>query len=131
MRQLFKSPQEHNFYLALRHAFPQLMACPNLPASTILKFERIRACLDADTRDYFFKAVFACVIVDPAADYRPLYFFELDTRFHDDLAAKRNDKLKNSICDAVGVKLTRIRAYEASETSTEAFVTLVKELIHT
>lgn len=128
---LFKSSQERNFYLALQQAFPLLLACPNLPVSTVLKFEPISACPDADVRDYFFKAVFDCVVVNPAADYRPLYFFELDSKFHDGPAAKRNDKLKNFICDAAGVKLIRIRAHEASETSMAAFVTLVKELIHT
>lgn len=126
---LFKSRQELNFYLALQKAFPHLVACSNLPVSAVLKFDFIRAELGADARDYFFKAIFDCVVVDPADDYRPTYFFELDSRYHDDPTAKRNDKLKNSICDAAGVKLTRIRTYDAKETSTESFLSLVKELI--
>ena len=128
---LFKSPQELNFYLALREAFPHLLPCPNLPVSAVLNFEIVRSSLDADARDYFFKAVFDCVVVDPADAYRPKHFFELDSSFHDDPRAKRNDNLKNAICDAVGVKLTRIRAYDANETSTRSFLTLVKDLIQT
>ncbi len=128
---LFKSPQEQNFFLALREEFPQLLACPNLPVSAVLNFDIVRSRLDADARDYFFKAVFDCVVVDPRDNYRPLSFFELDSKYHDKPEIKKNDKLKNSICNAAGVKLTRIRAFEAAETKTDAFRILAKYLINT
>jgi hypothetical protein len=126
---LFKSSQELNFYLAFRSVFPHLLACPNLPASTILRFDFIRDNLDSDAREYFFKAVFDCVAVDPAEDYRPNYFFELDSKYHDSAVAKRNDQLKDAICNAAGVKLTRIRAFDVNETSEGAFSDLIRDLI--
>lgn len=126
---IFKSPQERSFYLAVRKAFPSLLPCPNVPLSTVIDFERVRGSIDSDERDYFFKAVFDCVVIDPDADYFPIYFFELDSKFHDAESVKRRDQHKNSICNAAGIKLVRIRALGGSNTSIDDFSELVVELM--
>jgi hypothetical protein len=127
---LLKSTQELNFYRALCIGFPNLLACPNLPVSSVLNFEFVRGSLGESAREYFFRAVFDCVVVDPTEDYLPKYFFELDSKYHDETRAKRNDEMKNAICDAAGVKLTRIRALDLTETSEDDFLSLIKDLIH-
>ena len=126
---LFKSPQERNFYEAVRKAFPDLLPYPNVPTSVTIDFDAIKSKLSAEARAYYFKALFDCVLFDPNADYVPLHFFELDSSYHNQSAAQVNDQMKNAICTAANVKLIRIRAFSIEETSIDAFAQLLRELI--
>ncbi len=69
------------------------------------------------------------MLFDPAEGHEPIHFFELDSKFHDTAEAKLNDRLKNEICVAANVKLVRIRAFNASERTVDAFAGLVRELL--
>ncbi len=59
----------------------------------------------------------------------PMYFFELDSPFHDNIRARGNDAMKDAIFLAANVKLMRIRAYTAEEATVSKFKELVFELM--
>lgn len=126
---LFKSPQERNFYEAVRQVFPDLLPYPNAPASVTINFDAVKTKLSSEARSYYFKALFDCVVFDPKDDHTPLHFFELDSAYHNRPEAQANDQMKNAICTAANVKLVRIRAFNVQETSVESFAGLLRELI--
>lgn len=126
---IFRSPQERAFYLAMTEVVPKLLPFPNLAMSAVLNFEELDKKISIAAKRFFFSAQFDCVVVDPTQDYRPLHFFELDSKFHDTVEAKNRDRMKDEICAAAGVKLLRIRALEQKETSREAFAQLIREIL--
>jgi hypothetical protein len=126
---LFKSPQERNFYEAVRKIFPELLPYPNVAMSGSLDFEAVKSKLSPEARSYYFKSLFDCVLFDPKEDYKPIHFFELDSAYHNKPQAQANDQMKNEICTAANVKLIRIRAFNVQETSVESFAELLCELI--
>lgn len=109
---LFKSPQELAFYQAMCRVMADKVVYPNVAASTALSFQAFKDKLSQDAQDYFFRAVFDCVVFDPADGFRASHFFELDSSFHNTPEAIARDRLKDRICTAAGVKLLRLRAFE-------------------
>ncbi|MEJ5152843.1 DUF2726 domain-containing protein [Comamonas sp. MYb396] len=97
--------------------------------SAVLNFTELENIISAASKKFFFNAQFDCVVVDPGQDYRPSYFFELDSSFHDTAEARNRDQMKNEICAAAGIKLIRIRAFEQKETTREAFAQLIREIL--
>ena len=126
---LFKSPQEEIFFNALRDAFPLFIPYPNVAMSCAIDIDAIRDSLSPEEREYFFKAIIDFVLYDPKTGHEPIHFFELDSKYHDGEKARRNDALKNSIFSAAGIKLVRIRAFVANETTASDFKKLVLDLV--
>ena len=126
---LCKLPQEETLFHALREAFPNYLPYPNVAMSCVVDLSAIRDALSASEREYFFKAVIDFVLYDPTSGHEPLHFFELDSKFHDSEKAIQNDAFKNAILDAAGIKLIRIRALQASETTVANFKRMVLDLI--
>lgn len=126
---IFKSSQERAFYLAMLETVPKLLPFPNLAMSVALDYQALEPKISAEARSFFFRGQFDCVVVDPAQDYRPLHFFELDSVFHDTTEAINRDRLKDEICSAAGIKLLRVRAFEQKETTQEAFAQLIREIL--
>lgn len=106
---LFKSHQESEFFLAAREVFATYLVYPNVALSTVFSFEALRDGLTAEERQYFFRGVIDCVVFDQQNDYRPLYFFELDSPLHDDAERKVRDGYKDRIVSLAGKQLYRIR----------------------
>ncbi len=77
---LFKSPQEENFYVAIRKAAPHYLPYPNVAISVVIDYNSIKHQLPIQAQTYFFKAIFDCILFDPTNDYEPVHFFELDKR---------------------------------------------------
>ena len=126
---LFKSKQEENFFNALRGVFPTFHHYPNVSVSCLLDFDKIKLLLNARQKEYFFRAVVDCVIFDSVDGYLPKYFFELDSKYHDNEKQKQNDLLKNSIFEVANVQLVRIRAYEIKNTSVAAFENIIRDIV--
>lgn len=126
---LFKSKQEENFFEAIRKAFPTFHPYPNVAMSSVLDFNLIRSSLTRDQEEYFFRAIIDSVVFDPSEHYKPVYFFELDSHFHDNDRARKNDEMKNKIFEAANVKLIRIRAHDLKETSVTKLNELVSEVM--
>lgn len=128
---IFRSPQERNFYLAMTDVAPNFIPYPNFAMSAALNFSALENKISAAAKKFFFNSQFDCVVVDPNNDYRPIHFFELDSKFHDTDEAKNRDRLKDEICAKAGIKLLRIRAFKQQETTREAFAQLIREILVT
>ena len=126
---LFKSIQEENFFEAVRKAFPTYHPYPNVAVSCILDFDAIKHKLSTKQKDYFFRSIIDCVVFDASDRYRPLYFVELDSNYHDNDNAKTNDSMKDAIFLAANVKLIRIRGHETQSTTVNSFHKLVLEVM--
>lgn len=126
---LFKSKQEENFFEAIRKAFPTYHPYPNVALSCVLDFNEVSKSLTKTQKEYFFRAIIDSVVFDSSDNYQPMYFFELDSHFHDNERARINDEMKNKIFEAANTKLIRIRAYDLKETSVNKFYELVLEVM--
>lgn len=125
---LFKSQQEHDFFMAVRDVSPMYMVYPNVALSTLINFDEIESHLSSDERHYFFTAVVDCVVFDQHKEYIPIYFFELDSSTHDSEIQRRRDKMKDHILAIAGKKLYRIRKLSQSQGQKE-FMKLVSEVV--
>lgn len=125
---LFKSAQEAAFFHALRRVFQTYTPYPNVALSSLIDFEAISPRLSAEERDYFFKGIVDCVLFDPHDDYRPIHFFELDSRHHDDPRQRKKDAFKDRIVAAAGHRLYRVRP-QATPVTTEDFVTTLRSIL--
>lgn len=124
---LFKSQQEIDFFLALRDVFPMYTVYPNVALSTVISYSGIKAGLSGEEKDYFFKGIVDSVVVDHHDNYKPVFFFELDSAFHDIEERRRKDELKNRIVGLAGKKLYRIRRIARKQGKAE-FVKLIREI---
>jgi Protein of unknown function (DUF2726) len=125
---LFKSHQEKQFFQALKNTFPSHHAYPNVAISCLLDWNTLRGELTAAEKDLFFKGIVDFVVFDQAQDFFPLYFFELDSPWHDTEKAQRNDPLKDSIFAKAGIPLFRIRKAD-QQVSENEFTMLIREMI--
>ena len=124
---LFKSQQEVAFFKAAREVFATYLVYPNVALSTVFDFAAMRDELSSSERQYFFRGVIDCVIFDQHNEYRPLYFFELDSPLHDDEATRDRDLHKDRIVSVAGKKLFRLRASGGRMTRDE-LVSVLREV---
>jgi hypothetical protein len=125
---LFKSSQEHDFFMAVRDVFPMFMVYPNVALSTLIDFDKIQSLLSSDEKNYFFTAVVDSVVFDQHKEYIPIYFFELDSSTHDNDSQRKRDKMKDNILAAAGQRLYRIRKLSHSQGKKE-FMKLISEVV--
>ncbi len=125
---LFKSGQEKQFYDALKNTFPTFQIYPNVAISCLLNWILLKSSLIEEESKYFFSGIIDVVIFDQVEGFKPIYFFELDSSFHDDTESQRKDKIKDSIFAHAGVKITRIRKKDPN-VNVEEFIKLIRELI--
>lgn len=125
---LFKSNQEIELFTALAKVFNTYQIYPNVALSCLLNFEELKATLSREERDFFFKGVVDFVVFDQAEGYKPVYFFELDSDFHDTEKQKVNDLFKNQVLAKAGVKLFKIRKLNRYIGDRE-FITMIRDLI--
>ena len=126
-RPLFKSQQEVDFFMAVRDVFATYFAYPNVALSALVDFEAIRDGLTGRERRFFFRGLVDCVVFDQHADYRPVFFFELDSPLHDDPAQQTRDRYKDRILALAGQRLYRIRR-PATAHGRDGFIALLREL---
>lgn len=126
---LFKSHQEQLFFEAVKDAFPTYYPYPNVAVSCVIDYSAIKNLLTPNEREYFFKAIIDSVVFDSSRDYEPKFFIELDSQYHDNDRAAKNDCMKDRIFQVANVKLIRIRAHNQSEVSAQQFKKLVLEVM--
>ena len=119
---MFKSPQEENFHKAIREVFPTFNPVANVAFSTFISFDSIKFRLSNKEQEYFKKAVLDCVVYDNLDNYKPKYFFELDSKYHDIDYVKFLDKMKNLFFEISNIELMRIRPDHPNQTSKEFFM---------
>jgi len=120
---IYNSPIEESFDLALIKCFKEMRTVPNAPLSNIISFESIKPHLNTKQQDYFLRTSIDNVIYK---DNIPIFFFEIDSSFHDDDYVKVKDKDKDFFCEISGIKLIRIRPEHPNQTSVDDFIRIVK-----
>lgn len=121
------SPQEKYFYDACRERFPSHIIYPNVALQVVIDYDKIKPKLSENEHKYFLAAVIDCVIFDQDNDYKPIYFFELDSSFHSKPKVMQNDELKDKIFSIAGHKLYRIRRI-AKHQGKDEFIQVIKEI---
>ena len=124
---LFKSQQEATFFLAVRDVFATYFVYPNVALRAVIDYEQIKDELTSEERAYFFRALIDCVVFDQHDDYRPRYFFELDSALHDTDERKEKDRRKERILALAGQTLHRIRR-RAPDIGRVDFARLLREI---
>lgn len=84
-----------------------------------MDYPAIKDQLSEQAKSYFFRGIVDSVLFDMGAGYVPVYFIELDSRFHDD--PQVNDQLKDAIFRAANTKLIRIRPLDTNALSVDEF----------
>lgn len=125
---LFRSRQEEEFFMAVREVFASYFVYPNVALSSVLDFESLRSELSPAERQFFFRGIVDCVVFDQQNAYRPRYFFELDSPYHDTDRQAENDARKDRILAAAGQTLLRVRVKER-QAGREAFAPLLREIV--
>lgn len=125
---LFKSSQEMDFFYALRSAFETYQIYPNVSMSCLIDYEKVKDKLTQEECNFFFKSVIDFVVFDQAEGFFPIYFFELDSIYHDSKRQKHNDGLKDSIFSKSGIRIYRIRKND-SNVSVQEFTKMIREII--
>lgn len=125
---LFKSPQEHDFFMAARIVFQMYIVYPNVALSTLIDFKKIETKLSPDERKYFLTGVVDCVVFDQHNNYTPVHFFELDSSLHDSEEQIKKDRMKDNILAIAGKTLYRIRKESHGQGITE-FMKLINEVV--
>lgn len=124
---LFKSKQESEFFKAVVACFPNYQTYPNVAVSCLVDFDSIESNLTGEQREYFFKSIVDCVVFD-VRTYMPMYFFEIDSIYHDAPAQKEKDFIKDRFFSLCGEKLYRIRSSAGAITAKE-FETLIHDAV--
>jgi very-short-patch-repair endonuclease len=126
---LFKSRQERDFFDAMREVFPNNMVYPNVAVSCLVNTQALEAVLKPEDKGVLYTAIIDLVVFD-ASTLKPLYFFELDSAFHDLQERKAKDQAKDRIISLAGGKVFRIRKVHR-ETGRDEFIQLIKEILST
>jgi hypothetical protein len=126
-KSLFNSNQEVEFYLALKRVFDTYQVYPNVALSSVLNFDLIKDRLTSSERDFFLKSSIDFAVLEPFRNYLPIYFFEVDSIWHDTEKQIIKDNIKDKIFSISGQKLYRIRKINNSINEME-FEKLIMEI---
>lgn len=107
-KSIFNSRQEQEYFAAVKRIFDSYQVYPNVALSSILDFDKLESKLSKKEINFFFKSTVDLVVIDQAKNYLPIYFFELDSSFHDTIEQKQKDKMKDHIFSLSGQTLFRI-----------------------
>ncbi|MDA9031208.1 hypothetical protein N9I31_05160 [Candidatus Pseudothioglobus singularis] len=122
VKSLFNSPQEKSINMALEACFPNLYTYPNKVLHELFPYDLMKSNLSQEKFDFFLKSTMDFVVYQ---NEMPIYFFEIDSSFHDSIDLKRKDRWKDDICKLAEVKLIRIRPEHPNQTSVDDFKRIV------
>ncbi|MEZ4912253.1 MAG: DUF2726 domain-containing protein [Saprospiraceae bacterium] len=125
---LFKSKEEQKMFLAFKRIFDTYQIYPNVALSSLIDYQKVKERLSQNEKKYFLRASVDLVVFEPFNQYEPIYFFELDSVWHDEEGAKEKDMMKDNIFSTAGLKLFRIRDKQNQKINEEEFIELVKEV---
>ncbi|HBS88486.1 MAG TPA: hypothetical protein DEA97_18145 [Bacteroidales bacterium] len=124
---LFNSYQEVEFFLALKRVFDSYQIYPNVGLSSIIDINKIKEKLDQKEIEYFFKSSVDFAVFEPFKNYIPIYFFEIDSVYHDTEEQIVKDRIKSKIFSLSGQKLYRIRK-NIDSVDEEEFEKLIRDI---
>jgi len=122
-KSIFNSPQEKELYLASKRIIKEVIIIPNIALSSIINFKVIEL-LEKQTISFFFKSTLDLCFVNPQT-FKPKFFIELDSSWHDKPSQIEKDKMKDEIFEKAGLQLHRIRKKE-NKSMSEIFELFIK-----
>jgi len=123
-KSIFNSPQEKELYLASKRILKNEIILPNIALSSIIN-SKIIELLENKTKSFFFKSTLDLCIVD-SNTFKPKFFIELDSSWHDKPKQIENDRMKNEIFEKAGMELHRLRKKE-NKSMDEIFELYIKK----
>ena len=123
-KSIFNSPQEEELYFATKRVLKNEIVLPNIALSTIIN-SKIMELLEKRTKSFFLKSTLDLCIVDPKT-FKPKFFIELDSSWHDMPKQIENDRMKNEIFEKAGMELHRLRKKE-NKSMDEIFELYIKK----
>ena len=129
-KSMFNSYQESEFFIALKRVFDTYQVYPNVALSNVIQYELLKDKLTQSERNFFFKSSIDFAVFEPFKNYYPIYFFELDSVYHDTKEQIEKDKIKDKIFSLSNCKLYRIRKRDKTvgETEFEEIIREIREL---
>ncbi len=109
-KSIFNSPQEKELYLASKRVLKDEILLPNIALSSIINSKVIEL-LEKRTKTFFFQSTLDLCIVD-SKTFRPKFFIELDSSWHEKPKQIENDRMKTEIFEKAGMELHRLRKKE-------------------
>ena len=109
-KSIFNSTQEQELYLASRRILNDEILLPNIALSTIIN-PKIMKLLEERVKSFFLKSTLDLCIVD-SQTFKPKFFIELDSSWHDKPNQIKNDRMKDEIFEKAGLTLHRLRKKE-------------------
>lgn len=109
-KSIFNSPQEQELYLASKRILKNEILLPNIALSTIIN-SKIMEVLEQRAKSFFLKSTLDLCIVD-SQTFKPKFFIELDSSWHDIPKQIENDRMKDEIFQKAGMILHRLRKIE-------------------
>ena len=126
-KSMFNSYQESEFFIALKRVFDTYQVYPNVALSNIIEHKLIKNQLNQTEQNFFFKSSIDFAVFEPFKNYYPVYFFELDSIYHDTKEQKEKDRMKDKIFSLSNSKLYRIRKRDKTVSETE-FEEIIREI---
>lgn len=126
-KSMFNSYQESEFFVALKRVFDTYQVYPNVALSNVIEYDLIKNQLNQTERNFFFKSSIDFAVFEPFKNYYPIYFFELDSIYHDTKEQKEKDRIKDKIFSLSNSKLYRIRKRDKTVNETE-FEKIIREI---
>lgn len=109
-KSIFNSPQEEELFFLAKSFLNQEIILPNISLSTIIN-SKITELLDRQATTFFYQSSIDLCIVDPIS-FKPIFFIELDSSWHDNPKQVEKDKMKDQIFEKAGLTLHRLRKKE-------------------
>jgi len=109
-KSIFNSPQEKELYFASKKVLTNEIILPNIALTTIIN-SKVKELLMKKTKTFFLYSTLDLCIVD-SETFKPKFFIELDSSWHDKPKQIENDKMKDEIFEKAGMKLHRLRKKE-------------------
>lgn len=123
-KSIFNSPQEEELYLASKRVLKNEIILPNIALSTIIN-SKIMELLEQRSKSFFLNSTLDLCIVD-SQTFKPKFFIELDSSWHDKPKQIENDRMKNEIFEKAGMVLHRLRKKE-NKSMDEIFELYIKK----
>lgn len=123
-KSIFNSPQEKELYLTSKRILKNEIVLPNIALSTIINSKVIEL-LEYKTGKFFYDSTLDLCIID-SQTFKPKFFIELDSSWHDKPKQIENDRMKNEIFEKAGMKLHRLRKKE-NKSMDEIFELYIKK----
>ncbi|PHR70595.1 MAG: hypothetical protein COA67_08190 [Lutibacter sp.] len=123
-KSIFNSPPEEDLYIVAKKVLINEILLPNTALSTIID-SKITNLLDSQKTEFYYKSTLDLCIVNPKT-YKPVFFIELDSSWHDKPRQILKDAMKDDIFKIAGYKLHRLRKLQ-NKSMNEIFEIFIRQ----